>query len=157
MAVECTHERWFISVLGGDKLHCILRALWGLTVKPGGLQAGASRASHCIVPTPADFHGRGAAPPHALRDYPMQCLNPRRFLHQGPDGHIVDGASETLSTLRAQRSAAMQRLRAEMDQWARQLHAQGVSERAQVAAAARQCLASMLVNVMSTCVRIPGT
>ncbi|KAL4458289.1 hypothetical protein ABPG75_013154 [Micractinium tetrahymenae] len=54
-----------------------------------------------------------------------QCIQPQ-------EGRILDEASPALTEVRAARRQNRAELRAEMDRWARQLHAQGVSERAQV-------------------------
>ena len=53
-------------------------------------------------------------------------------LLQPGDGSIKDEASEQLGQVRRERRANMQQLRRSMDEWARNMHQQAVSERAQV-------------------------
>ncbi len=48
------------------------------------------------------------------------------------DGRILDSASPELASIRLQRRENMQQLRAATDEWARSLHAKGISERPQV-------------------------
>ena len=51
---------------------------------------------------------------------------------QPGEGRILDSASPALAEARQARRANSAALREEMERWARQLHQQGVSERAQV-------------------------
>ncbi len=62
----------------------------------------------------------------------FMCLAPLPHCLQPQEGRILDEASPALAEARAARRQNRAELRAEMDRWARQLHAQGVSERAQV-------------------------
>ena len=55
------------------------------------------------------------------------CLQPE-------EGRILDSASPALAEVRQARRDNRAALRAEMDRWARQAHAQGISERPQVCA-----------------------
>ena len=55
----------------------------------------------------------------------------RRCIH-ADDARILDQASARLGAVRAQRRQNLAALRQGMDQWARNLHGQGVSERPQV-------------------------
>jgi hypothetical protein len=50
------------------------------------------------------------------------------------DARILDRASASLGTLRERRRENAQTLRRDIEDWARRLHAQGVSERPQVLA-----------------------
>lgn len=63
---------------------------------------------------------------------PHTSPRPRHPCLQPQEGRILDEASPALAEVRAARRHNRAELRAEMDRWARQLHAQGVSERAQV-------------------------
>ncbi|KAK9823927.1 hypothetical protein WJX72_006408 [[Myrmecia] bisecta] len=72
------------------------------------------------------FLGRG------IRGAAPQLLRAIRHCIQGKDGRILDQASPRLAEVRAKRQANLQALRSGMEEWARKLHQQGVSERAQV-------------------------